>query len=79
MSARVFPVLAFAAVVAAAVALPARAAVPTPVPDSPAVETARPVALVQKPLKRRASTHRAQPAYFSFAVRRHIIFLGVGF
>jgi hypothetical protein len=78
MSARAYPGFAFALVVAAVLfAVPARAVVPTPVPDS-GVEKARPVALAGKPLKRRASAWRAQAACFH-PVRRHIIFLGIGF
>ena len=79
MSARAYSVLAFAVVIAAAIALPARAAVPTPVPEAPAVETARPVALVDKTYRRRASAWRVRPAYFSLVGHRHIIFLGIGF
>lgn len=79
MSVRAYPGIAFALVVAAALfALPARAVVPAPVSDSGGVEKARPVALTGKPLKRRASAWRAQAACFH-PVRRHIIFLGVGF
>jgi hypothetical protein len=79
MSARSYLVLAFAVVAAAAVAVPARAAVPTPVSDSPVVETARPVVLAERSLKRRVPVFRAQAAYFRPIIRRHIIFLGVGF
>ncbi len=79
MAARPCSVLAFAVLAAAAVALPVRAATPTPVPESPAVQTARPVALLEKPFKRRASTVRVRPAYFSAVGRRHIMFLGIGF
>jgi hypothetical protein len=79
MSVRAYPGTAFALVVAVALfALPARAVVPAPMADPPGVETVRPVALAAKPLKRRASAWRAQAACFH-PVRRHIIFLGVGF
>ena len=79
MSARVYPRIAFASMIAAAVfVLPARAVVPAPQPDVAAAESGRPILLAEKTPKRHASALRARTAYFPVPVRR-IIFLGVGF